>query len=117
MNHFTNRNATIVALCPQRQEFNLAIADELSLGFPVLRDPENRIATQFGLTLPTPPQVIAAEQFLGLDLPNHNATENWDLPIPARYVIDSSGIIRYAALHVDHRQRRDPAECLEAMQA
>lgn len=88
---------------------------ELNLDFPVLRDANNEVANAFGLTLATPPPVIEAERFLGLDLPEHNGTDNWDLPIPARYVLDTTGKILYAALHVDHRLRTEPADCLVSM--
>lgn len=105
----------MVALCPQRQEFNEAIAEELNLGFPVVQDPNNAIATEFGLTLQTPPKVIEAESFLGLDLPSHNGTDNWNLPIPSRYVLDNCSIVKYATHNIDHRMRSEPHDCLNCM--
>ena len=102
-----------MALCPQRQEFNATVARESGLDFPVCQDRDNKLASAFGLTLETPPDVIEAESFLGLDLPAHNGTNHWDLPIPSRYVLDRTGKVLYASLHVDHRERRDPLECLE----
>ena len=83
----------------------------------MLHDHDNQISTAFGLTLETPPEVIEAERTLGLDLPETNGTDNWDLPMPARYVIDLSGVIRFAAVHADHRLRSEPEECLAAMKA
>lgn len=112
MNQFSNRGAAVIAFCPQRQEFNDAVKNNLGLEFPVIRDADNQLATRFGLTLSTPPQVAEAEMQLGLDLPTHNDSDNWDLPIPARFAIDTSAMIRYSSVHVDHRQRNDPAECL-----
>lgn len=88
---------------------------ELGLSFPVLRDANNAVSTAFGLTLPQPAEVIAAEQELGLELPKHNDADNWDLPMPARYVIDASSVIRFASVHADHRWRTDPVECLGCM--
>ena len=114
---FTENGAALVALCPQRPDFNQTVADDLELSFPVLHDHDNQISTAFGLTLETPPEVIEAERTLGLDLPETNGTDNWDLPMPARYVIDLSGVIRFAAVHADHRLRTEPEECLAAMKA
>ena len=107
--------AKLIALCPQRQEFNDAISEELSLTFPVIQDRGNQLATAFGLTLATPPAVIEAERSLGLNLPECNDTDHWDLPMPARYVIDQTGAILFASLHADHRQRSEPEACLEIM--
>lgn len=102
----------MVAFCPQRQEFNDHIKHQIGLEFPVIRDADNQVATEFGLTLSTPTNVTEAEMSLGLDLPLHNDSNNWDLPMPARFIVDASAVIRYAAVHVDHRLRTDPAECL-----
>lgn len=103
---------SLVALCPQIQAHNRSIVSDLGLEFPVLRDAGNIVSSAFGLTLQQSAEVIAAEQSLGLDLPAHNGSDNWDLPIPARYVIDKDSQIRFAALHVDHRTRTEPLECL-----
>ena len=115
LDKFEQAGATVVALCPQLQPFNEAIQAELGLGFPVLRDTNNAVSTAFGLTLPQPKDVIEAEQSLGLDLPAHNGTQSWDLPIPSRYVIDRSLRVRYASHSVDHRLRSDPKDCLQSM--
>lgn len=102
---------------PQLQVYNQSIETELGLSFPVLRDADNAIASAFGLTLPQPPDVIAAEQFLGLDHPAHNGSTNWDLPMPARYVIDRQAKILYRAVHADHRTRTEPLACTDCMSA
>lgn len=77
-----------------------------------MQDRENVVATAFGLTLPTPDDVIRAEKSLGLDLPAHNGTDHWDLPMPARFVINRFRRILYASVNADHRMRSDPKECL-----
>ncbi|MEM9944128.1 MAG: redoxin domain-containing protein [Planctomycetota bacterium] len=107
-----DKGAKLVALCPQKTEANRAISEQLNLQFPVLQDRDNSAATLFGLTIPTPPDVIAAEQYLGLNLPEFNGNSNWDLPMPARYVIDSNGLIQYVSVHPDHRQRSEPELCI-----
>lgn len=108
--------ATVVALCPQRQPFNDEIAKKLGISFPILQDRENVLATAFGLTLETPPHVIAAEKQLGLDLPAHNGTTHWDLPIPARFVLNTNFEIKFMSAHLDHRTRSHPHDCLECIQ-
>ena len=112
---FKEHGANVVALCPQRQIHNQSIVSDLNLEFPVLRDADNRVSTAFGLTLQQPKEVIAAEKFLGLDLPAHNDAKSWDLPIPARYVMDTNSEILFAALHVDYRLRTDPLDCMSSM--
>ncbi|QEG24568.1 redoxin domain-containing protein [Mariniblastus fucicola] len=108
-----DRGAALIAFCPQLQHFNQSITKELGLGFPVLQDVNNQIATSFGLTVSTPPDVIEAERSLGLELPETNGTDHWDLPMPSRFVIGRGGEIRFASVHADHRLRSEPEECLD----
>ena len=115
LDEFKIRRASVVALCPQRQEYNQNVMADLQLGFPIVQDPDNKVATTFGLTLETPADVIEAEKFLGLDLPAHNGNDNWDLPMPARYVLNHDSEILYASIHVDHRMRSHPRECLDSL--
>lgn len=89
---------------------------ELELQYPVLQDRDNSVAKAFGLLMNPPEDVIEAEQFLGLDLPEHNGNDDWGLPIPSRYVIEQSGTVRLANLHVDYRTRSDPKECFPFLQ-
>lgn len=117
LHRFEELGADLLALCPQRQEHNQAIVGDLGLSFPVLRDAGNIVSSAFGLTLQQPAEVIAAEQALGLDLPTHNSADNWDLPIPARFVIDAHSQIRFAALHIDHRLRTEPLDCVDCIRA
>jgi len=116
LERFKTIGAAVIALCPQLPEHNSTIVDQLGLEFPVLQDRNNVVASTLNLTLPQPPEVIEAEQFLGLDLPTHNGTGHWDLPIPARFVFDRSSKVLYSAIHIDHRTRRHPLECLESLQ-
>lgn len=107
--------ANVIALCPQLIEHNEGVEQDLGLSFPVATDTNNLAATAFKIRTEMPQEVIEAEQFLGLDLPTHNGTDNWDLPIPARYLVDRSGVIQFASIHVDHRLRTDPADLLQKL--
>lgn len=49
------------------------------------------------------------------DLEAYNGDDSWTLPMPARYVIDRDGIVRWAGVSADYTVRPDPAETLEAV--
>ena len=40
-----------------------------------------------------------------MDLVEHNGDDSYELPVPATYVIDGFGVIRYAFMDTDYRQR------------
>jgi peroxiredoxin len=53
----------------------------------------------------------------GVDLEASNGEDSWTLPVPGTYVIDSSGIIRYASADADYTRRPEPEETLQALEA
>jgi peroxiredoxin len=52
---------------------------------------------------------------LQIDLERYNGNADWELPLPARYLIDQSGTVRYAAVNPDHTCRPEPSETLAAI--
>ena len=51
----------------------------------------------------------------GTDLEKYNGDESWTLPMPARYVIDREGTVRWASVSPDYTMRPDPVETIEAL--
>lgn len=85
------------------------------LHFDVLSDPGNSIARRFGLVFPIPEDLKRVYLEMKIDLPRYNGDNSWELPMPARFVIDSQGIIRYADFDPDYTTRPDPEETLAAL--
>ena len=52
----------------------------------------------------------------GLDLPAFNGDDSFDLPVPATYVVDTSGMIRLAFVDPDYTRRLDPTDVLSVLQ-
>ena len=63
----------------------------------------------------------AAEQELhkafGADLPAVNGATNWDLPVPATFVIDRAGRIAWAHVDSNYTARAEPADIVVAVRA
>lgn len=51
----------------------------------------------------------------GIDLPASNGEPSWTLPMPARYIIDSSSMVRYARVQADYTHRPEPEETVEVL--
>lgn len=49
----------------------------------------------------------------GLDLPGVNGSNAWELPMPARFLVDTNGVIKQAEVHPDHTTRPEPTDILE----
>ena len=87
------------------------------LAFDVLSDPGNRVASEFGLTFKLPEDLHQVYGKFGIDLKKYNGDESWILPMPARFVIDSSGTVRASDVDPDYTVRPEPAETLRVLEA
>jgi peroxiredoxin len=75
------------------------------------------VAKQFGLVFPLSQPLREVYGKFGIDLAKFNGDDSWTLPMPASYVIDGSGTIRYANVEPDHTVRPEPEELVKAVRA
>lgn len=106
----------MLAVSPQLVEHNKAMKDDKNLSFDILSDPGNCIAEQYGIKYKMPDDLIALYKQFRLMVNEHNGDESWTLPMPARYIIDQEGLIRYADVNPDYTKRPEPKETLSALE-
>jgi peroxiredoxin len=85
------------------------------LSFPILSDEKSRVAAAFGLRFSLPDYLVELYKGFRNDLPTFNDDPAWVLPMPARYVIGTDGVIAYAEVNPDYTQRPDPSELLPVL--
>ena len=108
--------ATLTLISPNTIAHNQAIVQEKGLACALLSDPGNTVAGRYGLRYTMANDLKALYQQFGIDLEDYNGDDSWSLPLPARMIIDTDGIIRYAAINTDYTVRPDPAETIAALQ-
>jgi len=108
------REGLLVAIGPQTARQNDFMAGQHGLPFPVLHDPGNLVAEQFGLVYTIPDYHRAYYQSILVNIPFVNGEPSWRLPIPATYVIGKDRKIIFAEAHADFRVRPEPEEALAA---
>ncbi|MGC0334543.1 peroxiredoxin [Streptomyces sp. SAI-170] len=111
----TARGARLVAVSPQVPDESLSHAEKNELAFDVLSDLGCETAKQFGLAFDLPDDLAAVYADLGIDLHRSNGGHARTLPIPATYVIDRYGTIRWAFVNSDYTARAEPADILAAL--
>jgi peroxiredoxin len=107
--------ASLVAISPQTVKQSFFMADQHKLRFPLLSDAGNAVARQFGLVYRVPEEQAAIYRRAFINLPFTNGDESWELPIPATYVIERDGVVRFASANEDYTERPEPAEVLESL--
>ena len=53
----------------------------------------------------------------GIALPEFNGDDSWELPVPARLVIDAGGVIRSVEANPDYTRRPEPEATLEVLRS
>jgi peroxiredoxin len=109
--------ARLVAVSPQTVQQNFFMADQHRLEFPLLSDTGNKVARQFGLIyrVREEQQVLYRRTFV--NLPFVNGDENWELPIPATYIVDQDGRVLFASANADYTERPEPADVVHFLQS
>lgn len=109
--------ATLVAISPNTPDESLSLMDENELTFPVLSDADNAVAKHFNLVYEMEEGLVEFYRDIGRDIDKMNGSDKWELPVPATYVVDQQGVIRYAFVDLNHRVRAEPADVVAAAAA
>ncbi|MFI7013666.1 peroxiredoxin-like family protein [Streptomyces sp. NPDC050164] len=113
----TARGARLVAVSPQIPDESLTLTEKHDLAFDVLSDVGSDTAKQYGLAFDLPDDLAAVYDKLGFDLQRVNGGHPRTLPLPATYVIDRDGVIRWAFVDTDYTTRAEPADITAALDA
>ena len=107
--------ATLVAVSPQTVKQAFFMHDQHKLRFPLLSDADNQVARKFGLTYRVPDAQEAVYRKAFVNLPFTNGDDSWEFPIPATYIVDREGTIRYASANEDYTERPEPDDLVRAL--
>jgi peroxiredoxin len=111
----TVRGASLVAISPQTAPNSRKSQRDNKLGFPILSDVKSEVANAFGIRFALPDYLVEVYAGFGNDLSKVNDDPAWVLPMPARYVIGTDGIIAYSEVNPDYTHRPDPSELLPVL--
>jgi len=99
--------ATIVAVSPDNVDRTKANMEKLKVPFALLSDSDISAARAFGLAFQVDEATLAKYKGFGIDLEEAAGNDHHALPVPAVYIVDPSGRIRFAHSNPDYGQRLD----------
>ena len=111
----TARGASLVAISPQTAPNSRKSQRDNKLGFPILSDTKSQVADAFGIRFALPDDLVELYKSFKNDLPTFNNDPAWVLPMPARYVIGTDGLIAYSEVNPDYTRRPDPSDLLPVL--
>lgn len=113
--NFEKHNASLIALTPEVPDSSLSTTEKNDLQFDVLSDEGQKVSEEYGVVFQLTDEVAARyEKSFGLT--EYNNDDSKKLPLAATYVIDTNGIITYAFLDADYRNRAEPKDIIEALE-
>ncbi len=99
--------AAIVAVSPDNVERTKANMEKLKIPFALLSDSDVAAARAFGLAFQVDETTLAKHKGFGIDLEQASGNDYHALPVPAVYIVDPSGKIRFAHSNPNYGQRLD----------
>jgi peroxiredoxin len=115
LGEITARGASLIAISPQTAPNSRKSQRDNRLGFPILSDTKSEVANAFGIRFKLQGDLIDLYKSFKNDLPVFNDDPAWVLPMPARYVIGTDGVIAYSEVNPDYTKRPDPNELLPVL--
>lgn len=113
----TALGASLVAISGMTPDNSMSMVERLGLTYEVLTDAGLLVARRYGLVFELPEYLGEAYSRMGHPIPQFNGTTEHTLPVPATFVVDTGGIIRFAYANPNYMHRADPADVLAALAA
>ena len=107
----------LVALTPDTGSHFAETKRRHALTYDILSDVDGAVGLQFGVLFRAPEPYRELLASLGIDLEERHGNSGWFIPIPATFVVDQSGVIRYAFVNVDFTRRAEPEEVVDVLRA
>ncbi|RBQ15901.1 AhpC/TSA family protein [Spongiactinospora rosea] len=113
---FREAGARLVAVSPQLPDDALSMQEKHDLAYDVLSDAEQEVMAAYRVKFELPekikPHLLDAT---AAALARQQPDGRWSLPVPATFVLDTSGIVRARHVTMNYRTRMEPAEALRAV--
>jgi peroxiredoxin len=107
-------DAKIVAIAPELPEMTKDTVEKNGFDFPVLSDPGNALGFKYGVVFKLDPDTATRYQER-FNLEKYNGDATMQLPVPVAYIIGQDGVISFAYVNANYRERVKPADVIEAL--
>lgn len=96
--------ASLVAITPELPDKAMTTVEKENLNFSVVSDIDNVVGRTYDLVYKLDAET-ADKYEKGFGLSQYNGNDKAEVPLPATYIIDQKGIIRYAFVNPDYTKR------------
>lgn len=107
--------ATLIAVSPNTPDHSLSMKEKHALAYDVLSDFDNQIAKQYKIVFSQSEMVAAVGKALGADIAVFNGVTTREIPVPATFIIDQQGTIRFTFADGNYTKRVEPQTILDGL--
>jgi peroxiredoxin len=108
-------NSTLIAVSPNTADHSMSMKEKHSLEFDVLSDFDNLVAKQYHIVFSQSDHVADVGKKLGADISVFNGVNKREIPVPATFIIDRKGIIRFTFANGNYTKRVEPQKLLDEL--
>jgi peroxiredoxin len=113
LSFISKHGASLVAISPEQKAAVTKTIEKTDVRFPVISDSSLTIMKKYDVAFPVSAQTVEKYKSYGIDFNVINGSENGtNLPVPAVYIIDQTGRIRYRFFDKDYTKRPSVAEII-----
>ena len=105
----------LVALTPDTGHHLADTKRAQQLSYEVLSDVDSAVGLQFGVLFRAPAAYREVLAGYGIDLAERHGNDGGFIPLPATYVVDRAGVVRYAFVDIDFTRRAEPSAVVAAL--
>ncbi len=113
---FEEHGAALIAVTPEKTSKALETQSEYAPKVQIAHDEQCNFAEKVGLAFELPDTLKKTyKNDLDIDVEEFNGPNDFRLPVPATYVIDSSHKVIKCHVDIDYKNRLDPDEIIELL--
>ncbi len=107
----------ILALSPDRPEKTQETLSQQKMNYQLLSDSTMEAAKAFGLAFRLDEKTLKMLSEYGIDIEEASGQSHHMLPVPAVYIVDTKGMIRFSHWNPDYKERLSKEDILRAAQS
>lgn len=111
----TKLNGQLIAITPETPDNSLTTSEKNGLTFSVLSDIDNAYAKSLGLAFHLSEDLQGVYKEFGIDLEKHNNNKDFELPMPATYIVNKNRDVIYSFVPEDYTVRLEPKTILDSI--
>ncbi len=115
LNLLTEKGASVVAITPEGAEGISKTIEKSGAVFPILTDADMKIANNYQVAYVVDDRALGRYKNAGIDLLQVNGQKQASLPVPAIYLINKEGSIKFRFFDEDYKKSASVAEILREM--